>query len=138
MKMRMRMLLLVLVIFVVTGCGGSVISKTAFKDNYTQLDWYAVMQKTPKNLHWWGNCFDISEEELRIAINQIYEECIEREFVGMPSEITARDEARFQKSIDNCAIMKYISKYKDRFTCDKIPQYIKECKKVQQAISMQK
>lgn len=113
-------------------------SKTAFKDKYTSFDWYAVMQQTPENQHWYVNCFDISEEEFKTSLNQIYGECIKRELAGMPPEVTARDEARFQTSIDNCFFIKYTSKYKDRFTFDKAPRYIDQCKKVQQAISMQK
>jgi len=120
---------------VFSGCAGPTISKTAFRDHYVNIEWYSLMkEKMEKNTHW-GNCFDISEEELKTDINAIYLECIERELQPLPASISTSTENMFQRSIDKCAILKFLSKNKDKFTFDKSPQYLKQCKKIREQIS---
>ena len=119
---------IVLFSIILSNCATS-ISKTAFRDYYHHKDFYANMKATPEKLHW-GTCFDITEEELEIEINRIHLECIDREMQEMPSTINSDQEKMFRTSVELCSVLKYMTKYKDKFTFDKSPQYLDHCKKL--------
>ena len=134
--MKMRLLIVCLILTVFAACTTS-LSKTAFRDYYINTDWFALMKKIPEK-EYWGNCFDISDEKLKMEVNTIYLECIERELQVMPSTITSNDERRFIRSVDACAINRFYSKQKDKFTFDKSPQYLDKCKQIYKIISVLK
>ena len=128
--MKMRILFIGLILTVFAGC---TTSKTELRAHYMGQDWFAQIKTEPEK--YWGNCIDISDEELKTEVNTICIQCIERELQDMPSAITWNDQQRFNRSVNACAIMKFFSKHKDKFTFDKSPQYLDECKEIFKYIS---
>lgn len=129
--MKIRLLIVCLILTVFAGCA---ISKTELRVHYMDQDWFAQIKTGPEKTYW-GNCFDISDEELKTEVNTIGTQCLERELQDMPSTITWNDQMRFNSSLNACMIMKFFSKHKDKFTFDKSPQYLDECKKIFKYIS---
>jgi hypothetical protein len=124
-NMKRGILFIGLISIVLTNCATSM-SKTAYRDYWTGIDYYALMKKLPEKDRW-DTCFEITEVEKETEINKIYLECIDRELQGMPDTISSSEDRKFETKLYSCTWSRFLVKHRYKFI-DKSPEYSHLCK----------
>ena len=135
--MRFKSFLLFSLILISIGCATRSIPKTQLLDHMENNDWDAYLGSYFENMledQRWNICFDITDEEFKKEIIEIYSDCrndfMDRKYKTLPDKLTRSELSKLTKSIDQCAKIKFIVKNRDNFILDKHTEKFDQCLKM--------